>query len=77
MIPGLPYLAVYSVEPAPPRTVIILRVLHEAMLWPPVKECERGFIATPDFARSDCRVFIWLTIEKFLEFCTDTVFVIC
>jgi len=32
VISGLPYLVVYSVEPA---TVVILRVLHGAMLWPP------------------------------------------
>jgi toxin ParE1/3/4 len=34
MIPGLPYLVVYSVEAAEPRTVVILRVLHGARLWP-------------------------------------------
>ena len=38
VISGLPYLVVYSVESAPPRTVVILRVLHGAMLWPPGKE---------------------------------------
>ena len=31
----LPYLVVYTVEPAEPQTVVILRVLHGAMLWPP------------------------------------------
>jgi toxin ParE1/3/4 len=31
-IAGLPYLVVYSVAPA---TVVILRALHGAMLWPP------------------------------------------
>jgi len=35
VISGLPYLVIYSVESADPRTVIILRVLHGAMLWPP------------------------------------------
>lgn len=35
VIAGLPYLVVYSVEPAEPRTLVILRVLHGAMLWPP------------------------------------------
>ncbi len=35
VISGLPYLAVYSIESAAPRTVVILRVLHGAMLWPP------------------------------------------
>lgn len=34
-ISGLPYVVVYSVGSAPPRTVVILRVLHGAMLWPP------------------------------------------
>ncbi len=38
VIPGLPYLVVYSVESAAPRTVVILRVLHGAMFWPPGKE---------------------------------------
>lgn len=33
-IPRLPYLVVYTVEPPKPETVIILRVLHGAMLWP-------------------------------------------
>jgi addiction module RelE/StbE family toxin len=37
VISGLPYLAVYSVDSADPRTVVILRVLHGAMLWPPAK----------------------------------------
>lgn len=32
VIAGLPYVVVYSVEPA---TVVILRLLHGAMLWPP------------------------------------------
>ncbi len=31
----LPYLVVYTVDTANPRTVVILRVLHAAMLWPP------------------------------------------
>jgi len=35
VISGLPYLAVYCIESAPPRSVVILRVLHGAMLWPP------------------------------------------
>ena len=35
VISGLPYLVIYSVETADPRTTIILRVLHGAMLWPP------------------------------------------
>jgi toxin ParE1/3/4 len=35
VITGLPYLVVYSVESTPPRSVVILRVLHGAMLWPP------------------------------------------
>jgi plasmid stabilization system protein ParE len=34
VISRLPYLVVYSVA-ADPRTVVILRVLHGAMLWPP------------------------------------------
>jgi toxin ParE1/3/4 len=34
VISRLPYLVVYSVD-ADPRTVVILRVLHGAMLWPP------------------------------------------
>jgi toxin ParE1/3/4 len=38
VIPGLPYLVVYGVELTPPRTVVILRVPHGAMSWPPVKE---------------------------------------
>ena len=38
VVSGLPYLVVYSVEAAALRTVVILRVLHGAMLWPPVKE---------------------------------------
>lgn len=32
---GLPYLVVYSVGPDDPRSLVILRVLHGAMLWPP------------------------------------------
>lgn len=40
VVPGLPYLIVYSVDMAPPQTppqtVVILRVLHGAMLWPPI-----------------------------------------
>ncbi len=35
VISGLPYVVVYSVESADPRTAVILRVLHGAMLWPP------------------------------------------
>lgn len=35
VISSLPYLVVYSLDPAPPPTVVILRVLHGAMLWPP------------------------------------------
>jgi toxin ParE1/3/4 len=35
VIPRLPYVVVYSVEAADPRTVVILRVLHGAMRWPP------------------------------------------
>ncbi len=35
VISDLPYLVVYSVEAANRRTVVILRVLHGAMLWPP------------------------------------------
>jgi plasmid stabilization system protein ParE len=31
----LPYLVVYNVDTADPRRVVILRVLHGAMLWPP------------------------------------------
>lgn len=42
VISGLPYLVVYSVEPAAPApeayTVVILRVLHGAMLWPPAED---------------------------------------
>jgi toxin ParE1/3/4 len=37
VISGLPYLAVYSIDSADSRTVVILRVLHGAMLWPPAK----------------------------------------
>jgi toxin ParE1/3/4 len=33
-ISRLPYLVVYTVESANPATVVILRVLHGAMLWP-------------------------------------------
>src|SRR5947209_538915 len=35
VISGLPYLAVYSVDAAEPQAVVILRLLHGAMLWPP------------------------------------------
>ncbi len=35
VISRLPYLVVYSADAADPRTVVILRVLHGAMLWPP------------------------------------------
>lgn len=35
VIPGLPYLVIYSLGPGDPPTVNILRVLHGAMLWPP------------------------------------------
>ena len=35
VISGLPYLVVYSADPTAPRTVVVLRVLHGAMLWPP------------------------------------------
>lgn len=43
VVPGLPYLVVYSVESAAPfvpasQTVVILRVLHGAMLWPPPED---------------------------------------
>lgn len=43
VVPGLPYLVVYSVAAAAPpvpasQTVVILRVLHGAMLWPPAEE---------------------------------------
>ncbi|HUI20812.1 MAG TPA: type II toxin-antitoxin system RelE/ParE family toxin [Methylocella sp.] len=39
VIAGLPYMVVYSVESAAPavpdpQTVVVLRVLHGAMLWP-------------------------------------------
>jgi toxin ParE1/3/4 len=34
MISRLPYLVVYSVDAADPQTVVILRVLHGARLWP-------------------------------------------
>ncbi len=41
LISGLPYLVVYSVEPAAPapeaHKVVILRVLHGAMLRPPAE----------------------------------------
>ncbi len=42
VVSGLPYLVVYGVEPAAPDgtappTVIILRVLHGAMFWPPAR----------------------------------------
>jgi plasmid stabilization system protein ParE len=42
VISGLPYLAVYSIEAAPPRSVVILRVLHGAMLWPPDAAGKQG-----------------------------------
>ena len=35
VIAGLPYVVVYSVESTGPRTLVILRVLHGAMFWPP------------------------------------------
>lgn len=35
VISRLPYLVVYSVDAADPRAVVILRVLHGAILWPP------------------------------------------
>lgn len=35
VISGLPYLAVYSVDSTEPQAVVILRVLHGAMSWPP------------------------------------------
>jgi plasmid stabilization system protein ParE len=38
VVTRFPYLIVYSVEPGTngrPETVVILRVLHGAMLWPP------------------------------------------
>lgn len=38
LVPGLPYVVVYVVERAPVQSVVILRVLHGAMSWPPVKE---------------------------------------
>lgn len=42
VIPGLPYVVVYTVEPevslARPQTVAILRVLHGAMQWPPTHD---------------------------------------
>jgi toxin ParE1/3/4 len=41
VISGLPYLAVYSVDSADPRTVVILRVLHGTMLWPPRQALRR------------------------------------
>ena len=39
VVTRFPYLIVYAIEPnapgtEPPRTVVILRVLHGAMLWP-------------------------------------------
>ena len=36
VIPGLPYLVIYSLGADDPPTVNILRVLHGAMLWPPL-----------------------------------------
>ena len=42
VISGLPYLAVYCIESAPPRSVVILRVLHGAMLWPPDAAGKQG-----------------------------------
>lgn len=39
VISGVPYLVVYSVESAAPdAAVVILRVLHGAMMWPPARE---------------------------------------
>ena len=35
VISRLPYLVIYSVDDADPRTLVILRVLHGAMSWPP------------------------------------------
>lgn len=35
VVAGLPYLVVYSIGSDEPRTLVILRVLHGAMLWPP------------------------------------------
>jgi plasmid stabilization system protein ParE len=35
VISGLPYLIVYSIDADGPQTVVILRVLHGSMLWPP------------------------------------------
>jgi toxin ParE1/3/4 len=42
VISGLPYLVVYSVDSADPRSVAILRVLHGAMLWPPDAAGKQG-----------------------------------
>jgi toxin ParE1/3/4 len=39
VVTRFPYVIVYSVEPrvnGRPETVVILRVLHGAMLWPPI-----------------------------------------
>jgi len=35
VISGLPYLVVYDIEADNSRSVVILRLLHGAMLWPP------------------------------------------
>lgn len=35
VISGLPYLVVYGIEADNPRSVVILRLLHGAILWPP------------------------------------------
>jgi plasmid stabilization system protein ParE len=35
VISRLPYLVVYSVDADDPRRVVILRVQHGAILWPP------------------------------------------
>ena len=35
VISGLPYLVVYGIEVDDPRSVVILRLLHGAMFWPP------------------------------------------
>lgn len=42
VVTRFPYLIVYAVEPSDgtptqPQTVVILRVLHGAMLWPPAE----------------------------------------
>jgi len=38
VISGLPYLVVYCIDSADLETLVILRVLHGAMLWPPAQE---------------------------------------